>query len=426
MDRDQIAELAGFLKPIDRAEDNVLAQLDRTSDRVETDHAGRQVILERGRPLKTKLNIYRIMSLDSRLRDRYRYNEFSDEIWEDDHLLEDHHITELSLWLSRIYRVSIGKEPLYDLIIRRARDNSYHPLQDYLKSLKWDKADRIGSILQEYWGVEDRPLLREIGLRWAISCVARGLRPGCKVDTVLILCGPQGAKKSTSLRVLAGDGYFSDSHLDIRSKDSYQLIHQSGVWIWELAEFYSLKNRDNENAKMFLSSPSDRYRPSYAKAPVKRQRSLVFTSTTNELAFLTDSTGNRRYWPVNTGAIDIEGLRRDRDQIWAEAVYRFKNGERWWLEGDHETELQEYQKSFVVDDPWVPSIQGLLSEFGDTGVLMDQIFDQLGLEKPYRNSGYARRITSILQSIGAEQLRPSSHPMTTQKRPRVWRLKTNE
>jgi len=130
MDRDQIAELAGFLKPIDRAEDNVLAQLDRTSDRVETDHAGRQVILERGRPLKTKLNIYRIMSLDSRLRDRYRYNEFSDEIWEDDHLLEDHHITELSLWLSRIYRVSIGKEPLYDLIIRRARDNSYHPLQD--------------------------------------------------------------------------------------------------------------------------------------------------------------------------------------------------------------------------------------------------------------------------------------------------------
>jgi predicted P-loop ATPase len=423
MDRDQIAQLAGIFSPIERAEDNVLSQLERTPDRIERDHSGREVILERGRPLKHKLNIYRIMELDSRLRDRYRYNEFADEIWDGDHLLEDHHITELSLWLQRIYRVTIGKEPLYDLIIRRSRENAYHPLQDYLQSLKWDGKKRIGQILQRYWGVEDTPLLREIGLRWAISCVARGLRPGCKVDTVLILCGPQGAKKSTSLRVLAGDGYFSDSHLDIRSKDSYQLIHQSGVWIWELAEFYSLKNRDNENAKMFLSSPSDRYRPSYAKAPVNRKRSLVFTSTTNELAFLTDSTGNRRYWPVNTEIIDIEGLKKDRDQIWAEAVSMFKSGEIWWLEGSHEMDLQEYQKSFVVDDPWSHAIQELLAEFPDAGVLMDQIFDRLGLEKPYRNSGYARRITAILQGLGAEQLRPSSHPMTNQKRPRVWRLK---
>ena len=255
MDRDQIAKLAGFLKPIDRAEDDVLAQLDRTSDRVETDHNGNQIILERGRPLKTKLNIYRIMSLDSRLKGRFRYNEFSDEIWEADHLLEDHHITELMLWLARIYRVSIGKDPLYDLVIRRARENAYHPLQDYLKSLKWDKVERIGSILQTYWGVEDNPLLREIGFRWAVSCVARGLNPGCKVDTVLILCGPQGARKSTSLRVLAGDGYFSDSHLDIRSKDSYQLIHQSGVWIWELRSFIDSKIETMKTPKCFFLVP---------------------------------------------------------------------------------------------------------------------------------------------------------------------------
>jgi predicted P-loop ATPase len=102
-----------------------------------------------------------------------------------------------------------------DIIIRQAKKNNFHPLKEYLNSLSWDGVCRLETLLQTYWGVEDTELLREIGFRWAISCVARALRAPVKVDTVLMLVGPQGAYKSSSFRVLAGEEWFSDSHLDI-------------------------------------------------------------------------------------------------------------------------------------------------------------------------------------------------------------------
>jgi len=254
MDINEMGQLLN-IEVTEQPEPDVLDMLDRNKDKTI------EGVLIRGSVKSHLLNASIILENHSRMANRFSYNEFNDQIYVMDRRFEDEDITETQLWLHRVYGVRVGKDSVYDLIVRQAKSKRFHPLQEYLLGLEWDGVSRLETLLQTYWGVQDTELLKEIGLRWAISCVARAIMPGAKVDTVLILCGPQGAYKSTSLRVLAGDGWFSDSHLDISRKESYELIHSSGVWIWEMAENYALNKSDVNNAKMFLSAQSDRFRP---------------------------------------------------------------------------------------------------------------------------------------------------------------------
>ena len=343
----------------DQPEDDVLDMLIRNQDRVVDGN------IIRGSVKSHKLNASIILENDSRLTNKFRYNEFNDQIYIDNRCYEDHDTTEIELWIHRVYGVQISGQNVNDIIVRQARQNSYHPLKEYLTGLSWDGECRLETLLQNYWGVDDTDLLREIGFRWAISCVARALNPGCKVDTVLMLVGRQGSYKSTSFRVLAGDDWFSDSHLDIMKKEAYELIHKSGIWIWEMAENVTLNNADNDSIKKFFGSQRDTFRPSYGRNPVRRDRSLVLVSTTNEQTFLTDSTGNRRFWPVRVGEIDLEGLVRDRDQIWAEAVHYLDQGEVHYLDPEMELELYGYQEQFVIKDPWTIAVERCLEVYPD-------------------------------------------------------------
>ena len=232
----QIAEILN-IEITDLPQEHVLELLERKRS---FDKEGEPVY---GKPFSHPLNASIVLENDSRLCSRFEYNEFNDQIFIGDEPITGSDVTEVYLWLHRVYGIRVGKEAVFDLIIRQAKssNNRFHPLRNYLDSLPvWDGVDRVGSLLQKYWGVKDDPLLREIGKKWAVSCVARAMEPGAKVDTVLILCGAQGSLKSTSFRVLAGEDWFSDSHLDISKKEAYELIHQSGVWIWEMAEILTL------------------------------------------------------------------------------------------------------------------------------------------------------------------------------------------
>jgi predicted P-loop ATPase len=366
------------------------------------------------------LNAHIILENDSRMMTRFTYNEFNDQIYIEDQRLKESDITRTQLWIQRTYGVRIPKQAVSDLIISQSEENSFHPLQEYLLGLEWDGEVRLETILQKYWGVSDTPLLRAIGKCWAISCVARALSPGAKVDTVLILCGQQGAYKSSSLRALAGGAWFSDSHLDISRKEAYELIHSSGVWLWEMAENYALNKSDVNNAKMFLSSHEDKYRPSYGRFPVTKQRSVVFVSTTNESSFLTDSTGNRRYWPVNIGHIDLEAITEDRNQLWAEAVHYFSQGEQWWLDPEHELDLYAYQEEFVLEDPWISAVDWCASVYVE-GFQNDDVFDRLQLPASRQNVKENKRVNQICISLGLVKKRLTG---TLERkgisRPRVW------
>ena len=287
------------------------------------------------------------------------------------------------------------------------RQKKIDPLKDYLLGLEWDGEERLKNLFYRYFGSNDSELVQQIGIKWAVSCVARGLVGGAKVDTVLVLVGKQGVKKSSALRALAGADLFSDSHLDIRSKEAYQLIHSSGVWIWELAELQAIKTRDAENVKMFLSSQKDRYRPSYGRLPVTKDRRVIFTATTNEVSFLQDDE-NRRFWPIQVGDfIDLDGLRKDRNQLWAEAVALYNDGSNWWLDDKYNDNLKEHQSSFHIEDPWEVACLKGLSDTQDEGVTIAEVINILELPQRDRHKGTVMRIAKILQKLGCTKKRSS-------------------
>jgi putative DNA primase/helicase len=232
-----------------------------------------------------------------------------------------------------------------------ASERSFHPVREYLSSLVWDGTPRIEFVPAAILHADDTELNRALLRRWFISAVARPMKPGCKVDTVFVLVGDQGFFKSTYFSTLGGD-WFCDTAVDIHSKDSYATLQRS--WIFEWSELESLRRaRDAEAVKAFLSSRRDTYRPPYGRLDVTVPRTSVIVGTTNQVEFLEDETGNRRWWPIHVRAkIDREKLASWRDQLWAEAVVLFRDGEQWWLTPDEEAALASAQEPHTATDPW--------------------------------------------------------------------------
>jgi predicted P-loop ATPase len=244
-----------------------------------------------------------------------------------------------------------------------ARDHSFHPVREYLDRLVWDGVYRTCDWLTEYLGVTADDLTRAFGEKWLISAVARIYEPGCQADHVLILEGPQGARKSTAMRTLA-EPFFSDDLAEIGNKDA--ALGVIGVWIVELSELDSLTKADVSRIKSFVSRRTDRFRPPYGRHIIEAPRQCVFVGTVNPSQYLKDETGGRRFWPVRCGRIDLDTLRRDKDQIWAETVVRFRRGESWWLDTKALTEAAaEEQESRFQVDPWEPAIEAWLQKLVD-------------------------------------------------------------
>ncbi|MDA1155181.1 MAG: VapE family protein [Proteobacteria bacterium] len=211
-----------------------------------------------------------------------------------------------------------------------ARESRIHPVRAYLNLLQWDGTPRLETWTNRYLGADPTDLTHAMGSLWLISAVARIYRPGVKADHMLILEGEQGARKSTALKILAGEQWFTDELPDLGSKDA--AIHMQGVWIVEIAELDAIGRAEVSRIKAFLTRTTDRFRPPYGRHTVEIKRQCVFAGTVNPDTYLRDETGNRRFWPIRCGEIDIDALARDRDQLWAEAVARFKAGAIWWLE----------------------------------------------------------------------------------------------
>jgi putative DNA primase/helicase len=166
----------------------------------------------------------------------------------------------------------------------------------------------------------------------------------------LILEGPQGIRKSTALRVLAGDDWFSDHISDLGSKDSRIELH--GKWILEMSEMDRVRRGDLERVKAFLTARSDHFRPPYGRRAEDVPRQCVFAASVNDDTPFTDSTGNRRFWPVRCGTIDVDSLTRDRDQLWAEAYKEYKNGSVWWLDSQSLIDAAKQEQ----DDRYSPGV----------------------------------------------------------------------
>jgi predicted P-loop ATPase len=261
----------------------------------------------------------------------------------------DHEDRRAAEWLQK-QGILVCVEIAGQAVQTAARDHSFHPVRAYLEAVAWDGVERLNRWLSIYLGADDSEYSRAVGSRWLISAVARIFRPGAKADCCLILEGPQGIRKSSALRTLAGE-YFTDELADLGSKDA--AMQTRGVWIIELSEVDSLSHSEVARIKAFMSRTTDRFRPPYGMRLVESPRQCVFAGTVNHSTYLRDETGGRRFWPVTCGHIDIEALARDRDQLWAEAKAQFDTGTVWWLETAELVQMaSDQQMERYEGDPW--------------------------------------------------------------------------
>jgi len=293
-----------------------------------------------GTPERNEANVITALSNDEAFAGALVFDEFRQEIlvaralpWEQDNILprpwSDADDVRCAEWLQR-RDINVSPVIVSRSVGTVARDIRIHPVRDYLNGLVWDGVPRLQAWALTYLGAADTALNRAFGSLWAISAVARIMQPGVKADHMLILEGPQGAKKSTAIKVLAGVGWFTDELAEIGSKDAAQQMR--GIWIIEIAELDAISRAEVSRIKAFLTRTTDRYRPPYERYVVEVPRQCVFAGSVNPETYLRDETGNRRFWPVRCGTIDLNALRRDRDQLWAEAVARFNAGAIWWID----------------------------------------------------------------------------------------------
>jgi predicted P-loop ATPase len=241
----------------------------------------------------------------------------------------DYDSTMTLCWLQRNGVALNSSNSVREIVRTVAQENPYHPVQRYLAALVWDGKQRIDSWLHEYLGAEDSLVNAGIGSKWLVQAVARIMRPGCQADATLLMIGPQGFGKSSTLRVLASDAWFTDHLSDLGTKDSRIELH--GKWIVEMSEFTS--RRSELERKSFLTATHDCFRPPYETVAKQVPRCNVFAATSNDDSPLSDATGGRRYWSVTCGVTrpkaDIEKLKQDRDLLWSEAYQRYQAKEPW-------------------------------------------------------------------------------------------------
>ena len=304
------------------------------------------------------------------------------------------------MWLESLHmapKVTSIKPVIYSV----AEKYSYDRLTEYLEALVWDGVPRVNQFFRDYFGVDPDETSRYASIvsrRFLISCAARALRPGCKVDTMPIIEGPQGLLKSSGVKAFAGEQFFSDELSEIGSKDAK--LEMQGKWIFEIAEMHRMNAAETNAVKKFLSQSTDRFRPPYGTTVIEAARRCVMIGTINPDGnpYLKDTTGARRFWPVTATKIDIDAIRRDRDQIWAEAVVLLKAGEPWWMQAD-ELEIVEEQQTERTDiDVWTDAVLKALDN--RSSILLSEIIRDIGIPAKDASERHAGRIGRIMRAVG--------------------------
>jgi predicted P-loop ATPase len=330
--------------------------------------------------------------------------------------LTDDDVTEVQRFLQREGLRRIGHIPVHQAIHNICRKHKYHPVRDYLHALQWDGEPRVDTWLVKYLGVAPTSYCNIIGRMFLIAMVARIFQPGCKADHMVVLEGPQGIKKSMACQVLATEPYFSDHLPDITSKDAS--ISMRGKWLIEHSEMHAVGRAEATALKAFMVRTHEKFRPPYLREDVSEPRQCVFVGTSNKEQYLRDETGGRRFWPVKCGDIDIEGLKYDRDQLFAEAVVLFEAGEPWWPAAEFEAEhITPQQEARYEGDEWSPPIQDHLSSLtSDETTLAAIAKNALGLDTSRLGMLEQKRIAAILRRLGWE-LKLSNSRRRWQRKP---------
>lgn len=328
---------------------------------------------------------------------RIKLNELNQNIELDGKPLDFNTIT---LLLAEVTGEDFNQQQAESCVLRCAKENSYCPVRDYLNQVHEQyKGDFISldTLSSELLGTEKE--IENIYLKKAlIAAVARIFNPGCKVDTAYILQGNQGIRKSSFIKALASEEWFSDTLNE--GKD--QLLHLHRYWIHEWSELENVTGkREISKVKALLSSPKDSFRPPYGRNIVEYPRKSVIWASTNKTEFLSDPTGERRYWVAQLPKkrIDIKRVEEMRDAIWASAVEAYLKGEIHWLTPEEQKVSDELNKNFKETDLWQDAIEKYLAS--RDFVRIPEILEEVcGVEVAHMCKLHDKRVADILKQLG--------------------------
>lgn len=333
-------------------------------------------------PLNNAANIYIGLANDTGLKDAVRFNEMTrtttvhhvigkPEAAIKPRQIADHDYCAIQRHLHHKGLKTAGFDPVAREVDEYSRKNSYHPVKDWLESLKWDGTERLRTWLATATGAERDEYTAAIGELFLIAMVARIFEPGCKADYMIILEGEQGEEKSKLCRILAGE-WWSENLPDITSSGKDASLHLRGKWLIEIPEMHAFNKAESTHLKQFISRTHEMYRPPYGRADVNEPRQNLFIGTTNKEIYLKDETGGRRFWPVKvkTKAIQLEWLTANREALFAEAVQLYRKGYQWWPTREFEREyIQPEQDKRFDSDAWEEPIAEYIKNKIDVTIL---------------------------------------------------------
>lgn len=351
----------------------------------------------------------------------FRHDTFSDERFVtrdgETRRLNDSLITALRFEAEETFDVRVSKDLFFDVVHHEADSNPFHPVCDYLAGLTWDGTPRIDKWLTTYGQAESTPFTDAVGALVLTAAVRRVREPGCKFDEILILESEQGFDKSNALAALCpNQAWFSDS-LPLGADSKVVVERTQGIWIVEASELQGYGRKEVDHLKGFLSCRVDGpVRLAYAREPVKVPRQFIVVGTTNLDNYLKDSTGNRRFWPVTVGRFDVERLRRDRDQLWAEAAAReatpgtsIRLDKSLWDAAGTEQERRE------LEHPWTALLEKALVA-KDCWIRSDTVWLLLRVPSDRQNVAGAMDMSKTMKALGFKQHRT----VLDGRRHRVW------
>lgn len=339
-------------------------------------------------------NLILILRNDQEFAGRVRLNELSNQIHIDGKEASDSDITLIKAKLEKNHiSEKVSSTDVLDALGVVAAENAFHPVREYLSSIKWDGGNRVAGLFSEYFGADDTDYVMAVSKSFLVSAVARVMNPGCQVDTMVVLEGNQGNRKSTSLSTLFSTQFHSEITASVTDKDFYQNLR--GKWCMEFGELSAFKRSDAAHIKQIITARYDNYRASYARFNRDNPRQCIFAGSTNESSYLIDPTGARRFLPIACKTINIDAIKRDRDQLWAEAVSLYKSGATWWEIPDAERE----QDDRYLSDSWEEKIAEWLT--GNMSATTTEILEgALALPAGKHTRADQTRVGAIMTRIG--------------------------
>ena len=327
---------------------------------------------KKGAYLPTVDNIILIILNDPNLAGKIRYNEFDmrkctiDAVpWDrKPHGWTDADDAGLRWYLEKAWNIT-GRANVFDGIELASRKYRFHPVREYLNSLVWDGTERLDTMLIDFLEADDTRFARAATRKWMVAACKRVFEPGCKFDNMIVVVSPQQGKGKSMLGDVLGGQWFAECSKNLETKDAMQNL--LGRWIVEMGEMSATKKSSNEAIKQYITCRNDVFRGSYERYAVDHPRQCVFIGSTNSRDFIIDETGGRRFWPiearasVETAAARIDQLKANRDQLWAEAMVRYKDGEKLWMDTPdlmHDALVE--QETYTQEDEWIGMVQEYL------------------------------------------------------------------